>query len=324
MKEYAKSDREHLPRVLVLYGGIGTERDVSLVSGAAVLQAIEGAFFLDVRGQELEGNRLPEGIDPEREIVLLALHGEFGEDGQVQHLLESEGIVYAGCDSECSELCMDKHRTKMAWLEAGLPVVEGMCFAKGELGMSTIEPFVETYGCELVFKPVSMGSSVGLTLIGSKQELVAFVDDPATREQSWLLERRIRGREFSVGVINGQAMGVVEICVPEGRVYDYEQKYHRSDTVYECPAKLSDEWTQRIQTLAESAFDACGCRDYARVDFLYDAERDAIYCLEINTLPGMTPQSLLPKSAAAKGYGFVELIEKMLTPAVSRFGKTFR
>jgi len=309
------------PEVVILYGGVGSEREVSMVSGKAVLDAIAKDFPYPVRGVELKSHGLPQTIEKTRDLVMLVLHGEFGEDGQIQRLLEAEGFHYAGCDAVCSELCMDKHRTKEAWRAFGLPVVAGTCFEAGSVHPNDVAALIERFGRELVLKPVSMGSSVGLHLISGERDLVSFIDHSQHSAPSWILEKRIRGREFSVGVLGGRAMGVVEIEVPSGRVYDFEQKYHRSDTNYCCPANLDGMQTQHLKSLAEKAFEVCGCRDYARVDFLEESDSGELYCLEINTLPGMTPQSLLPKSAGAMGYGFADLILKMLEPAIARFGE---
>lgn len=307
------------PEIVIVYGGVGSEREVSMVSGRAVLDAIVNDFPYPVRGVELRTHGLPEGIEKTRNLMMLVLHGEFGEDGQIQRLLEADGFHYAGCDSVCSELCMDKNRTKEAWRAHGLPVVKGTCLGAGSLHPSDAPALIERYGRELVLKPVSMGSSVGLHLISGEKDLVSFIEYKQNNAPSWILEKRIRGREFSVGVLGGRAMGVVEIEVPSARVYDFEQKYHRSDTNYHCPADLDDMQTQHLKNLAEQAFNVCGCRDYARVDFLEERETGEFYCLEINTLPGMTPQSLLPKSAGAMGYGFTDLILKMVEPAIARF-----
>ena len=316
----SKSLNTAVPRIVVLYGGVGLERDVSLVSGKAILNAMTDDFPYEVCGIVLEQKQLPATIDPSRDVVLLALHGEFGEDGQIQSLLEQAGILYAGCDAMCSALCMDKARTKRVWLDAALPVVEGCTLLPESWDSLCGGTLWQTYPGGLVLKPISMGSSVGLHLFNEQETFEAFLADPESRKQSWLLERRIRGREFSVGVLDGQAMGIVEIRVPDGRVYDYEQKYHRGDTVYECPATLDDADMHYVKFLAQRAYEACGCRDYARIDFLMETSGDGkCFCLELNTLPGMTPTSLLPKSALSEGLGFRELLLKMVAPCVQRF-----
>lgn len=314
-----RNDKSNQPRVVVLYGGVGPERDVSLVSGRAVMQSVQDSFPWEITGLELNVRILPPEICAERDVVLPVLHGEFGEDGQVQQLLENAGVEYCGCDARSSQLCMDKHATKLAWSRVGIPVVESVTIRSSKWGEYTEQQILGVLGNSIVIKPVGMGSSVGLQLIETPTELTSFLDSPQYRQQDWLLERRIKGREFSVGVLSGKAMGIVEIKVPEGRVYDYEQKYHRDDTVYECPACLSKAQTTFVQRLAEEAFVACGCRDCARIDFLYETMTDRWYALELNTLPGMTPTSLLPKSAAAAGFDFRNLLIQMIEPAVKRF-----
>ncbi len=307
------------PRIAVLYGGVGSERSVSLISGKAVLDAMGEGFPYEVVGMEVLHAALPDGLDPRRDVVLLVLHGEFGEDGQVQQLLEAAGVHYAGCNARSSALCMDKAATKQCLQDAGVPVVDGCVLHSGTSYTADVDQWIAQYGTELIVKPLAMGSSVGLCEISGVEALRNWLAQPECSQHSWVLERRIRGREFSVAVLNGHAMGVVEIAVPEGRIYDFEQKYHRADTQYVCPADLNGAHTHQLRRLAEQAFGACGCRDYARVDFLYETQTDQFYALEMNTLPGMTPSSLMPKSASALGYSFNVLLRQMIAPAVARF-----
>jgi D-alanine-D-alanine ligase len=312
-------ENQSLPRIAVLYGGVGSEREISLISGKAVLKALQGYTEHPVLAMQLDTDHLSGEMRPATDIVLPVLHGEFGEDGTMQRELETAGFEFCGSDARSSALCMDKERTKALLEEKGIPVVPGYGYTgTPELNEKEI---ISILGECIVAKPVAMGSSIGLCLLTGVDQLSGFLNEKASDPGGWLLEKRIFGREFSVGVLEGKAMGVVEIEVPEGRVYDYEQKYYRQDTRYHCPADLTAEVTRRIQDYAERVFSICGCRDYARIDFLLETETDNWFCLELNTIPGMTPSSLLPKSAGAMGMDFRQLLLRMLAPAITRFKK---
>lgn len=307
--------QSNLPNIVILYGGTGVERNVSLVSGRAVMAGFNFDISHKVTGIRLEKNCLPSELNPASDVVLLALHGEYGEDGEIQRELEAKGFQFSGSDSLSSALCMNKVKTKETLREKGIPVVPGMTFSGKGLNTQQV---IDELGKRIIAKPVSMGSSVGLELLEGRDEIRCFLESEKNLQQVWLLEKRIFGREFSVGVLDSRSMGIVEIILPENRVYDYEQKYHRDDTRYECPAQLSEHDTQLVKQYAERVFSACGCRDYARIDFLYDTGDGQWYCLELNTLPGMTPTSLLPKSAGACGLTFEDLLLRMISPAIGR------
>lgn len=310
-------EEQSVPRIAVLYGGIGSEREISLISGKAVLKALEGYAEHPVLGVQLDVDDLPDEMRAATDIVIPVLHGEFGEDGAIQRELDAAGFVFCGSDAQSSALCMDKERTKALLEEDEIPVVPGY----GYIGKPEIpeEEIISILGEYIVAKPVAMGSSIGLRLLKGADQLSGFLKEKACDPGGWLLEKRIFGREFSVGVLEGRAMGIVEIEVPEGRVYDYEQKYCREDTRYHCPADLNPEVTRRVQDYAERVFSICGCRDYARIDFLLETVSDDWFCLELNTIPGMTPSSLLPKSAGAVGLDFRQLLLRMMAPAITRF-----
>ena len=315
--EDREMDKKALPRIVIMYGGVGAEREISLISGKAVLDALKGYRGLPVIPVELKTDQLPKKINPATDIVLPVLHGQFGEDGAMQQELEDAGIVFCGSDARSSALCMNKARTKALLEENGVPVVAGLSCDK-DLELSAGE-IVSMLGPSIVAKPVGMGSSIGLQLLDGAEQIARFIREKDEQFGGWLLEQRIFGREFSVGILHGKAMGVVEIVVPEGRVYDYEQKYYRDDTDYQCPANIDLHVADELQHYAERAFAICGCRDYARVDFLWDQRTDCRSCLELNTIPGMTPTSLLPKSAGAVGLDFEGLLLKMMEPAIARF-----
>jgi len=300
-----------LPLLAVFSGGTSTEREVSLGSGRACALALARAF--PTREFAIDANALPAGLDPARHVVFSTLHGTFGEDGGMQGLLDAAGFQYSGCDTASSRLTMDKTRTKEAVAAAGVRVAEGMQFSAREV--PTAAAVVARLGPAVVLKPNDEGSSVGLTVTANAEELAAGL--ARIKQGQWLAERRIQGRDLSVGVLNGKAMGVVEIR-PRSGVYDFASKYTKGLTEYFAPAPMGEAMTTTVQRAAEVAFAACGCRDYARVDFMLSPENEA-FLLEINTLPGMKETSLLPMSARCAGLDFTGLVREMILPALRRF-----
>lgn len=299
------------PIIAVFAGGTSAEREVSLGSGRASAVALARSF--PTRLFEVDGPAIPAGVDPSRHVVFSTLHGTFGEDGQMQRLLDAAGIHYAGCDAASSALTMDKSRTKDAVAARGVRTVPGVTFAAAHKPAAAA--VVAQLGASVVVKPNNEGSSVGLALVDNAADLAAKL--AAITAGNWLIERRIVGREFSVGVLRGKAMGVVEIR-PKTGVYDYTSKYTKGMTEYFAPAPLEPAQTAEVQAAAETAFAACGCRDYARVDFMLSAQNE-FYLLEINTLPGMKETSLLPMSARCAGMDFTALVRELVSPALQRF-----
>jgi D-alanine-D-alanine ligase len=304
-----------LPIIAVLCGGTSAEREVSLGSGRACALAL--ARSSPTRLFETSADALPAGLDAARHVVFSTLHGTFGEDGGMQRLLDAAGVRYAGCDAAGSALTMDKARTKQAVAARGVGVAKGLAFSAAH--KPSADEIIAVLGEQLVVKPNSEGSSVGLALITSRAELLAKL--AAITAGDWLAEERVVGRELSVGVVNGRALGVVEIR-PRSGVYDYASKYTKGLTEYFAPAPLDAATTRAVQAAAEVAFAACGCRDYARVDFILASEQNVnnpLYLLEINTLPGMKETSLLPMSARCAGLDFAALVKELVSPAVQRF-----
>jgi D-alanine-D-alanine ligase len=251
-------------------------------------------------------------------VVFSTLHGTFGEDGRMQRLLDAAAIHYAGCDAASSEVTMDKARTKQAAGARGVRVARDLKFSAGQV--PTADAVIAQLGDQVVVKPNDEGSSVGLSMVASRTELVTAL--AGIKRGNWLIEERLRGRELSIGVLGGRAMGVVEIR-PKSGVYDYASKYTKGATEYFAPAPLDDATTAQVQAAAETAYAACGCRDYARVDFIL-ADKNLLYLLEINTLPGMKETSLLPMSARCAGLDFTALVREMVRPALQRFASSGR
>ena len=296
--------------IIVLYGGVGPEREVSLASGEAIGRALAANF--EIEHLLLDAEALPDSIDAQRSIVFPALHGTFGEDGQLQALLEAAGIEYCGSDATASRLCMAKDLTKTIARDLGIGVPEAMMFDGSDAPLA--DTVMDTLGTSLVVKPVDQGSSVGLYFTEHRSALGVTLSQ--IHRGNWMIEQRIRGRELTVGLLNGNAMGVVEVVSASG-VYDYQAKYTPGSTEYRYPAALEPAVEASIKAQAEQLLSACGCRDFARIDFLLDGAN--LYFLEINTLPGLTATSLLPKSAACVGFDFESLGRELVTPAIQRF-----
>lgn len=305
-----------MPVITVFCGGTSSEREVSLGSGHACALALARSY--PVMLHELDADALPPGLDPDTHVVFSTLHGGFGEGGGMQRLLDRAGLEYAGCGAASCELTIDKTRTKEVAAEAGVRVVEGMVFSAAE--KPSAEEVEARLGLPLVVKPNDEGSSVGLRLVNDRAQLDAAL--AAIQRGRWLIERRVLGRELSVGVLDGRALGVVEIR-PKSGVYDYASKYTRGLTEYVAPAELPADTTAAVQRAAEMTFAACGCRDYARVDLMLSTAGDA-YLLEVNPLPGMKETSLLPMSARCAGLDFTNLLRRMIGPALARHASARR
>ncbi|MGJ8649566.1 MAG: D-alanine--D-alanine ligase family protein [Opitutaceae bacterium] len=296
--------------IVVLYGGVGSEREVSLVSGEAIAKALSANYTVQLL--RLDADELPAEVDGQRSIVFPALHGAFGEDGQLQALCEAANVVCCGSDAAASRLCMAKDQAKAIATQLGIPSPKGMTF-QGEAS-PLADDVIDQLGTSLVIKPADQGSSVGLHFTEHRSALGVTLSN--IHKGNWLIEQRIQGRELTVGVLKGAAMGVVEIVSSTG-VYDYKAKYTPGSTEYRFPAELTPAVEARIKDHAERLFDACGCRDFARIDFLLDGSQS--YFLEINTLPGLTATSLLPKSASCVGFDFENLARELVAPAIARF-----
>lgn len=303
----------------VVMGGPGREAEVSRCSGAAVAAALRGLGH-DVREQDI-GTRLDLGALRPEALVVNMVHGLYGEDGTLQAELAAAGRPFLGSDAAASALCMDKARCKEVLRAAGLPVPWGVAFAPnslqqlGEVGIPD--------GTGLVLKPVRDGSSVGLRLLDSASMLLPALEEVVADlgAVAMLLEERLRGPEYTVGLIGGEddlrVLPAIRV-VPAQGCYDYDAKYCRDDTCYEVLAD-TDPLQAELARLALASHRACGCRDLSRVDLMLDDEgRPRV--LEINTLPGFTDHSLLPKAAAAVGLDFPALCQYLVALAARRNG----
>lgn len=298
-------------RIAVISGGVSEEREVSLSTGREVAEALRENFEVD--NFVIDETALPPEIDRNYHVVFPALHGGYGEGGGLQRQLETRGFAYAGSGPEASRLCLNKYETKAVVATLGLRMAPDVV-AKGP-DFPDAQEIYELLGEDIVVKPNFQGSSVGLKLINGLDELEGLL--PMLTADTWLFEQKVTGREITVGVLHGEPMGIVEI-LPKSGSYDYTHKYTSGMTEYRYPAEVDDVLGESIRDAAKRAFAACGCRDFARIDFILSEEGE-FYFLEINTLPGLTATSLLPKSASCVGYDFPQLTMQMVLPAVKRF-----
>jgi len=295
-------------KVGVLFGGTSSERDVSLRSGAAILQALKSrghnAVGIDVSDETLEKQLRAEGI----EAVFIALHGRFGEDGRVQEICESLKIPYTGSGVRASRIAIDKIRTKEVLVRSGIPTPRYATVVSG--AKKGVPAVLEGLRLPVVIKPALEGSSIGLSIVDQAETLTAAVDRALAFKGDVLIEEFIDGRELTVGILGAQALPVIQV-VPKNKFYDYQAKYTKGMTDYIVPAPIDDAARREAQALALRTHQAIGCEDMSRVDFIL-APDGKLYVLEINTIPGFTETSLLPKAARASGIGFEDLCERIL------------
>lgn len=296
-------------KIAVLLGGTSAEREVSLNSGTAVLNALRKQGY---DAHPIDPKTFPVATLKEQgfDRVFNILHGRGGEDGTMQGLLEQIGIPYTGCGVMASALTMDKMRTKMLWKAFGLPVAEMEIVTVENRATLNPEVVVKKLGLPLMVKPSLEGSSVGLTKVKTMEELESAVDFALRFDRTVLIEEWLAGDEFTVPVLDGEVLPSIKI-VPEGEFYDYDAKYISDNTQYFCPAGLTEAREQELRRLVKQAYDVVGCRGWSRIDVMADAE-GRFRLVEVNTNPGMTSHSLFPKSAATVGYSFEQLVEKIL------------
>lgn len=340
-------------KIVVLAGGISTERDVSLSSGRQVYAALKERghqvilldVFLGYEGEYQDifekeydwvkevapvGEEAPDiaqvkasrkrdsrilfgenvlSICEMADIVFMALHGDCGENGKIQAVFDLFNIKYTGTDSISSALAMDKSLTKQLFLQNGVPT------PKSYLLKDETDNYLPSFPA--VVKVSGGGSSVGVYIVNNEQEYYEAVKKAFTYDVKVLIEDYIKGREFTDCVIDGEALPVVEIA-PVSGFYDYKNKYQPGATVETCPAEIEEAATKKIQEAAKRAYEVLGIKTYARMDFLMDAQGE-IYCLEANTLPGMTPTSLVPQEAAAIGKSFADLCEWIIELSLKKY-----
>jgi len=304
---------EELPKkIAVLMGGPGSEREVSLATGRGVAKALRSlgaeVIEIDVRNEDFQ---LPNDVD----LAFITIHGTFGEDGQIQKILERRGTAYTGEGVTTSEIAFDKIRTKERFLEHGVTTPPWEVIHAGER---------PTIPLPIVVKPPRQGSTVGVVIVKNENELESAINEASKYDCELLIEKFVSGRELTIGVLGNQALPILEI-IPKGGFYDFNNKYPflnpqaGGGAEHVCPANIDAKKTKEIQELALRAFRAAGLQVYARVDAIL-SENGQPFILEINNIPGMTETSLLPEAAAAVGISYTDLCARIIALSRPRQG----
>ncbi len=294
-------DVRSLGKVAVLMGGISAEREVSLVSGNAILQGLL-AKGVDAHAVDVNPNNIGQLTSQHFDRAFIALHGRWGEDGVVQGALQAIGMPYTGTGVLGCALSMDKVRTKQVWQSLGLPTAKYRVL-KSE---ADLEGLIEELGLPVFLKPAREGSSVGVGKVTSADGLLKAYRKTALVGDDVLAEQFIDGAELTCGILNGRALPVIRMST-DNEFYDYEAKYETDQTQYFCPTGLSDSLEQRVRDLSLAAFNALDCNVWGRVDVMLTSTQQPLL-LEVNTVPGMTGHSLVPMAAKAEGLSFEDLV----------------
>ncbi|ENU60001.1 D-alanine--D-alanine ligase [Acinetobacter guillouiae] len=304
------SNASKFGKVAVLLGGKSAEREVSLDSGKAVLEAL------------LRSGVNAEGFDPQERSVtelvgydraFIVLHGRGGEDGQIQGALEWMNVPYTGTGVQGSAIGMDKVKTKQIWQGSDLPTAPYRIISKD----SDLTEVIESLGLPLIIKPVHEGSSVGMSKVEKAEDLAAAIEKATIHDAVVMAEKWITGREYTISFLNGLPLPVIRLQPPaDVAFYDYEAKYNRNDVEYGIPCGLSESEEKNLQELCLRAFQAVGASGWGRIDAMLD-EQGHFWLLEVNTVPGMTSHSLVPKAAKAVGYSFDELCVAILAQTLT-------
>jgi D-alanine-D-alanine ligase len=308
--------KQRLGRVGVLYGGLSAEREISLQSGTAVIEALVEAGINHV-AIDVNENVIAEIQAAKIDRAFLMLHGPGGEDGRIQALLEFLHIPYTGSDVQSSALAMDKLRTKQLWRGLDINGLRGLPTPEFAV-LNSQSDFVQvlaSLGGEVMVKPANEGSSIGMSRVNTAAELTDAFHKAAQYQGDVLVERLIIGAEYTVAILDGDALPPIKLET-DHRFYDFNAKYIAEDTRYICPCGLSPQKEQALKQLALNAFNAVGCRGWGRVDVMADAQQN-FYLLEVNTAPGMTSHSLVPMAAKAVGLSFTELVLTILRASLS-------
>ncbi|ACX89513.1 D-alanine--D-alanine ligase [Pectobacterium parmentieri] len=299
-------------KVAVLLGGTSAEREVSLLSGQAVLAGLKeagiNAHAVDTR--DFPVTKLKEDGFTR---VFIALHGRGGEDGTLQGVLEFLELPYTGSGVMASALTMDKLRTKQVWQAVGLPVSPYVALDRRHYSETAANELLAKFthlGLPLIVKPSREGSSVGMSKVNALSELPAALEEAFRHDDDVLVEKWLSGPEYTVAILGDEVLPSIRIQ-PAGTFYDYEAKYLSDDTQYFCPSGLPDDQEQALAVLAMAAYRAVDCSGWGRVDFMLDSD-GAFYLLEVNTSPGMTSHSLVPMAARQRGLTFSQLVVKIL------------
>jgi D-alanine-D-alanine ligase len=300
-------------KVAVLTGGIGSEREISIQSGECVSEALKEAGF-NVVTADVRPDNLDILEDSSVDVFFPALHGVFGEDGQLQQILHNKSLVYTGSGPTASKLAFDKMASKKLFAKAGVATPAAIEF-NAETDIEQLESRLQYLADEYVVKPIRQGSSVGVRIIDEKQEAIGAAQETLEKFGDCMIEKFIPGKEITVSILEDEALPIVEIISQTG-FYDYQAKYNDEQTEYLFDTVRDPAVTAQIEQAAMDCFYVLGCRHFARVDFMLSDEEIA-YALELNTIPGFTTHSLLPKAAAKAGFTMSELCSKIVMAAYS-------
>ena len=292
-------------KVAVLLGGKSAEREVSLDSGTAVLEALVRSG-VNAEAFDPKERSVTELVHYDRAFIVL--HGRGGEDGQIQGVLEWLDIPYTGTGVQGSAIGMDKVKTKQVWQGSELPTAPYRIVTKD----SDLNAVIESIGLPFIIKPVHEGSSIGMSKVEKMEDFAEAMSKATVHDAVVMAEKWVTGREFTIVILNGQALPVIRLEPPKDvAFYDYEAKYNRNDVQYGIPCGLTEAEEKQLQTLSLRAFQAVGASGWGRIDAMQD-EQGNFWLLEVNTVPGMTSHSLVPKAAKAVGYSFDELCVAIL------------
>ena len=309
--------RFNLGKIGVLMGGPSTERDISLKSGKAVYEALK-QLNVDVVAIDVQSDDIDENaqllISHKINCAFIALHGRFGEDGQVQEVLDDLNIPYTGSGSLASSLAIDKIASRKILEVAGVAVPRYKVLDKNSYRQDW--KFNENFTFPVVVKPATHGSSIGLSIVDDEKKLSKAIDLAFTFDKRIIIEEYVSGREVTVGILEGVILPVIEI-IPKNRFFDYEAKYQAGMTDYIVPAKLEEEVAKRAQATASQVHKLLGCDGFSRVDMILSAG-NIPFVLELNSVPGLTPTSLLPKAALVAGIEFQQLCLKLINLAYEK------
>lgn len=307
-------------KVLVLMGGTSAEREISLRSGQAILKALQSLGY-NAQAIDYNSYSVKEIIDYQADLVYIALHGQNGEDGSVQGMLDTLGIPYTGCGMTCSVLCMDKVLTKKLFSLEGIPCARFRIITQNERkNLQAIqETLIKNMGMPLVVKAATQGSSIGTYIVRKEADIIASIEKAFDYSQEVLVEEFIDGKELTVALIGNddpQVLPIIEIT-SANEFYDYESKYTQGKCEHIIPARIEEGTRQEIISISKQVFQLMGCKGYPRIDFMLDKANHP-YVLEVNTLPGMTEMSLVPDAARAAGIEFEDLVERILRLALEK------
>lgn len=299
-------DATQFGKVAVLMGGLSAEREISLLSGNAVLTALKSKG-VDAYGIDVNENIVNELVNGNYQRVFIVLHGRGGEDGTIQGLLEVMNVPYTGSGVMASSLAMDKLKTKQIWLATGLPTPDFCIIDSAE----SCKQALETLALPLIIKPVLEGSSIGMSKVEREEELIPAWQKAQQCGGTVMAERWIDGDEYTAAILDDKVLPIIKLKTSH-KFYDYDAKYEANDTQYICPCGLSEEQELEFAELAKKAFNAVNASAWGRVDFIVDRNNKP-WLIEVNTVPGMTSHSLVPMAAKQAGLSFEDLVLSILS-----------